>query len=274
MLDSKLSISNRIVGRDVEIKILQDFYRSIRDSGNDDNNNNNKRDFKNNSTSSICSVKSLSSVAPSKQKSSRNNNSNRQQLLNKRQSQSQSQPQSQRPQSRAIYVSGLSGTGKSALVTEALEEKMSQHSDFFCRGKFDIMSCHRPFSALMDALNELLTKVLISCNQGNNKQQQRAALKETIQTTCIPDDDFERQQLINLLPSLGRFLSMDRIPSLQLDNCSAASSSMHHHSNCRSSFSTPRQNNNLKPTIRSLLRVLVGEEHTTLCFFIDDLQVS
>lgn len=106
---NKLVISNKLVGRDAEVKTLQKIYREIRDQ-------------------------------PGARGAAENT------------------PGSNKSNAKAVYVKGLSGTGKSRLVTDALQSLVENDGGYFCTGKFDVNRSLRPFSAFSDALNDLCFK--------------------------------------------------------------------------------------------------------------------
>ena len=89
-MDSKLKLPTNLVGRDEEIDLLQDLYRSLRDG---------TRFFDHRNSSQRGSQRSCET------------------RLN-----------------RSVYVKGLSGTGKSALVRAALMGFVEEDGASFCQG--------------------------------------------------------------------------------------------------------------------------------------------
>ena len=58
-----------------------------------------------------------------------------------------------------LFLSGYSGSGKSALV-ESLYKPVSQKKGFFIKGKFDQISSDTPYSTFVQAFNELIRMIL------------------------------------------------------------------------------------------------------------------
>lgn len=211
-LKQELCISNKIVGRDEEIELLQAIYRSVRDRK--------PPDDMNNSTHSV-------SLKPTK----------------------------------SAYIKGLSGTGKSALVTAALKEVVTEDGGFFCEGKFDSMSSHRPFSAVVDALDSLCSKAL----GGITDETKREELRFKIQSILGED---EASALTSLLPTMKTFLKVDHQLMEDTSQSSALSAGAllrRTHQALKHSFFK------LKEIVRNLVQLMV--EDKPLVLFIDDLQV-
>lgn len=57
--------------------------------------------------------------------------------------------------SEIALVSGVSGVGKSALITASLRERTVQEGGFFVTGKFDASLLSYPFAALVSALSDI-----------------------------------------------------------------------------------------------------------------------
>lgn len=58
-----------------------------------------------------------------------------------------------------LFLSGYSGSGKSALI-ESLQKPVSQKKGYFIKGKFDQISSNTPYSAFVQAFNELIQMIL------------------------------------------------------------------------------------------------------------------
>jgi len=67
----------------------------------------------------------------------------------------------------AIFIRGLSGVGKTALVNE-VHKPMTRSRGYFIKGKFEQLKRDTPFSALSQALRSLIKQLLAE----NNAQQQ------------------------------------------------------------------------------------------------------
>lgn len=94
-----------------------------------------------------------------------------------------SQSCAMRGRATTVFIEGLSGTGKSLLVSKFLE---NNESCYICRGKFDETETASPFSAIVDAFDELF------CDSALEPQ-----LWKEIQEKC----DYAALQ--TLLPSLS-----------------------------------------------------------------------
>ena len=78
-----------------------------------------------------------------------------------------------------IYISGESGTGKSALANTLQQPTTNAGGGVFCRGKYDLtLRDQQPFAAIAQACNELCDHVL-SLRNGRNKS---TLMFEQIQT--------------------------------------------------------------------------------------------
>lgn len=166
---------------------------------------------------------------------------------------------------RGVYVKGLSGTGKSALVISALKQLVKDDGGFFCHGKFDIARSHRPFSAIVEALNLLCSQAIRKCQSEKEKQELRGRIR-----TQFAGSGNSLITLMSLLPNLGKLLhgteqiyrkASSREFTMNDDNSIRATSTKNTHSFFQ-----------LKSLLRALIEMLVGKKMFVL--FIDDLQVN
>ena len=63
-------------------------------------------------------------------------------------------------QRELLLITGMSGTGKSALVMRGLRDPAQKMGIAFARGKFDQNNTARPFSAVVDALSSLTKYIM------------------------------------------------------------------------------------------------------------------
>lgn len=61
--------------------------------------------------------------------------------------------------SQLVFITGESGTGKSALVDE-VKQQFTKEQAFFIKGKFDLLIKHSPYSAFIDAFKLLIKQIL------------------------------------------------------------------------------------------------------------------
>jgi predicted ATPase len=155
--------------------------------------------------------------------------------------------------SQSVFVEGVSGIGKSALVKTAFAEmiEMDDHG-YYVEGKFDFRNSHLPFSAVAAALVSLCSKVLRS---DDGDKDEVTSLRQKIKDTF---DDDDQAVLGGLLPNLVADDDEICTPA-RLNNNSG------HHSMKNTFF-------RLKKLVVSLVKILVGDRVLTM--FIDDLQVS
>lgn len=99
-----------------------------------------------------------------------------------------------------LHISGVGGSGKSALVTHA-QTPMQKQRAFFIRGKYDQMQKDLPYSGLIEACQDLIRQALAS------NEEELSIVKENLQLTL--NDNC--QVMIELIPELE--LIMGKLPS-------------------------------------------------------------
>ena len=121
--------------------------------------------------------------------------------------------------SEMVLISGSAGVGKTALVGE-IYKSVAQKNGFFISGKFDQLRHNIPYSALIQALRELIREVSAEDKSGMErwKSRIRAALGPSGQliTRVIP----ELEQMIGPqppLPEMGALESRNRFTAVLLD---------------------------------------------------------
>ncbi|MCM2466854.1 AAA family ATPase [Methanoculleus oceani] len=65
---------------------------------------------------------------------------------------------------RALFISGLSGIGKTRLIQE-LQKPIVRHAGYFTSGKFDVYQRNIPYSSLIQAIRNLLRTFLTESNE-------------------------------------------------------------------------------------------------------------
>ena len=118
-----------------------------------------------------------------------------------------------------VLISGSAGVGKTALVGE-IHSSIAQKNGFFISGKFDQLRHNIPYSALIQALRELIREVSVEEKSGMErwKSRIRAALGPNgqLMTRVIP----ELEQVIGPqppLPEMGALESRNRFTAVLLE---------------------------------------------------------
>ncbi len=93
--------------------------------------------------------------------------------------------------SQVLFVSGSPGIGKSVLINEISRPVVAQNS-FFIKGKFDQFNRNIPYSAILDAFQELVDFILV-----NNQE-----LISQWKTKILNEVGENAQLLVDVLPSL------------------------------------------------------------------------
>jgi predicted ATPase/signal transduction histidine kinase len=94
-----------------------------------------------------------------------------------------------------VLVSGYSGVGKSALVSEA-QQALAQPRRLFAAGKFDVQRREIPYAALAQAFQSLIRQIL--AKDDDEVSEWRQALQEALGTNG--------QLIVNLMPELELIL--------------------------------------------------------------------
>ena len=91
---------------------------------------------------------------------------------------------------RALFISGLSGIGKTRLIQE-LQRPIVEHKGYFTSGKFDFYQRNLPYSALIQAFRGLLRTFLTESDrrvqEWKNKLQEAVGQNGKILTDVIPE---------------------------------------------------------------------------------------
>ncbi len=174
---TQLRITNmKLHGREVDMKLLRDKLRELKNSKVDDNNGND------NNTKRRLSMRRLSSASRETMGSSCRS-------IESHASITGSLPE-------IILVSGVSGVGKSALVMKGLKDPATRMGLTFISGKFDLNNTALPMSAFCDAMASL-TKAIV-------EQGKEYSIQHDISITFSDDDII---LLIRTLPGCERLFS-------------------------------------------------------------------
>ncbi|CAB9522752.1 Transcriptional regulator [Seminavis robusta] len=108
----------------------------------------------------------------------------------------------------AVFLHGYSGSGKSMLITHALQHNMPE-TGYFVYGKYDQQRSSRPYAALTDACHDLCVQLLTrekNAHRETDLKSKREKAIEELEETLV--NDF--LLLSELIPELGTLL-----PALQ-----------------------------------------------------------
>ena len=157
-----------------------------------------------------------------------------------------------------ILVAGVSGVGKSALVTKGLKQPSIKKGIAFVGGKFDQNQNHLPFSAFAEALIALAKHV---CTKENTEK-----IKLDVQLALGEDD---MVVIASAMPGCEDFYPAD--DNLTQRILRAQSS---RHSLGGSSENGKEAVSRLKYAIRRLMKAVCSNLKSGVVMFIDDLQWS
>lgn len=162
-----------------------------------------------------------------------------------------------------VLVSGVSGTGKSALVLKGLKEPAERMAMTFVSGKFDLNNTALPLSAFMDAMTSL-TKII---NEGDKRQKIQTDINES-----ISEDD--TTLIVRALPGCEKLFSMHKQYAVQKQASQFGSVVMGKESHRQSTSLVGKEAIiRLQYAIRGLLKI-ISSHLGGLVLFIDDLQVT
>lgn len=162
-----------------------------------------------------------------------------------------------------VLVSGVSGTGKSALVLKGLKEPAERMAMTFVSGKFDLNNTALPLSAFMEAMTSL-TKII---NEGDKRQNIQKDINES-----ISEDD--TTLIVRALPGCEKLFSMHKRYAVQKQASQFGSVVMGKESRRQSTSLVGKEAIiRLQYAIRGLLKI-ISSHLGGLVLFIDDLQVT
>ena len=138
-----------------------------------------------------------------------------------------------------VLVSGYSGIGKTSLIHE-IHKPIVKEKGYFIRGKFDHFKRNLPYSALIEALNELIEQIL------TESSQQLAIWREKLLAALGVDGKI----MIDVIPELKLIIGeQPDVPSL----------------------GAAEAENKFKQILQKFIKVFCQPSHP-LAIFIDDLQ--
>ncbi len=140
-----------------------------------------------------------------------------------------------------VLLAGPAGIGKSALVRE-IHRPMVRHRGYFISGKFDQFGRDTPYSALAQALRELVLRIL------GEPESRLVGWRRNLQAALGPN----ARVVLDVVPDLGRLLG-PQPPVPEVPPAEAA--------------------NRFHGTLRALIRAFADERHP-VAIFLDDLQWS
>jgi signal transduction histidine kinase/serine/threonine protein kinase len=144
-----------------------------------------------------------------------------------------------RGQFRSLFISGLSGIGKTRLIQE-LQRPIVQHRGYFTSGKFDVYQKNIPYSSLIQAFKTLVRTLLTESDEHVDRWRGRLTAAVGVNGRVLTDVIPELELLIGPQPELAP------LPPIE-------------------------SRNRFLDIFDRFLRCLASEE-TPLTLFIDDLQ--
>ncbi len=173
-----------------------------------------------------------------------------------------------------ILVSGISGTGKTALIRKGLGEPAAKSGYAFASGKFD-EKLLRPLSAFSDAMASLAKHIIVEHNV-KGELSIAALIRDKIQ------NEFEEEDVVQLRRVLPGCATLLGVGAQRPSFCSASSKSdaaalSRGASGSRLSILNltvgKESNSQMHYAIRRLLKIICSKLKGTI-LFIDDLQWS
>lgn len=183
-------------------------------------------------------------------------------------------------------VSGLSGTGKSALTRAALEPLVKERNGYYLQGKFDQLQHSEPYAPFVNAMNDYVYYVLQE-QEYQNEYEHITSLSclETLQTEILSALSPEGcSVLLQMIPSLSHILHIHKDDSFhnqhrafhQSEGANGLTSSfnggvMHATNTNGTSGLWESSQDRVKVIFRRFLRVICKPERPC-CLILDDLQ--
>ncbi len=173
-------------------------------------------------------------------------------------------PDKQSTNNNLVLISGISGTGKSALIRKGLGNPAAKNGYAFASGKFD-EKLLRPLSAFSDAMTSLAKHITV---ESDGKSSTATLIREKIQAEFVEED---LQQLRRVLPGCAGLLGL----GVQRSSLCSTSSEADVASGRRSSLVPAGKESiaQMHHSIRRLLKIICSNLKGTI-LFIDDLQWS
>ena len=193
-----------------------------------------------------------------------------------------------------VVISGLSGTGKSALAKVALKRLAKERGGFYLTGKFDqLQHMTKPYAPFVNAINDFVYYALQQQEQQlqqeeQQQQQERPSLPfsstpcllEALQTEIMNALSPEGcNLLLQMIPSLSHIVHMDlykhhdrfQDSSEYLDGGDFCGTTSSHHKNNNTQGVWEASQDRVKVIFRRFLRVICKPERPCV-MVLDDLQ--
>ena len=173
---------------------------------------------------------------------------------------------------RAIFLGGLSGTGKSALIAEMIarvnraEFKHPHRSPLFGSGKFEQFENAAPFTALSDGLAMWTAQLFQRAERKDDDGEEMRILKKAIKKAGLTAHEEDGEILINMFPSLAPLLGASE--DEEGDGASERPKVPRKTSLRHMSLDIIR----VKIVVQNLIKALGRKQERPLVLFVDDLQ--
>ena len=173
---------------------------------------------------------------------------------------------------RAIFLGGLSGTGKSALIAEMIarvnraEFKHLHRSPLFGSGKFEQFENAAPFTALSDGLAMWTAQLFERAERKDDDGEEMRVLKKAIKKAGLTAHEEDGEILINMFPALAPLLGA--VEDEEGGGASARPKAPRKTSLRHMSLDITR----VKIVVQNLIKALGRKQERPLVLFVDDLQ--
>mmetsp|Transcript_26584 Transcript_26584/g.76786 ORF Transcript_26584/g.76786 Transcript_26584/m.76786 type:complete len:1162 (+) Transcript_26584:287-3772(+) len=174
---------------------------------------------------------------------------------------------------RVIFLGGLSGTGKSALIAELISRVNKSESahphrlPLFGSGKFEQFENAAPFTALSDGLAMWTAQLLERAERKNDDGEEMRLLTKAIKKAGLTVTEEDGEILVNMFPALAPLLGAgDKEEGIGSDAAGPKpprKASLRH-----MSLDITR----LKIVVQNLIKALGRKQERPLVLFVDDLQ--
>ena len=168
---------------------------------------------------------------------------------------------SNNPSRRVVFLAGYSGTGKSALMEEFIQQakKDKDKHPIFLSGKFGQMKAGDPFAAIAQAVNAHIAKLVHRVDDKDQNKRELKSLRNRLAKNDISFQSQDAQVLVDtLIPDLGTFLE---------SNSPSDNTRVEEHKSSAISYEI----NVIKYAFVNFMKALATKEQP-LIFFVDDLQ--
>jgi len=171
---------------------------------------------------------------------------------------------------RVVFLHGLSGTGKSALIGELIsqvnrsESKHTHRLPLFGSGKFEQFENAAPFTALSDAL-AMWTSQILERERADDGEEMRL-LKKAIKKAGLSAAEEDGEILLNMFPAIAPLLGGG---DHEEGNAPATRPKVPRKTSLRH---MSLDINRLKIVVQNLTKALGRKQERPIILFVDDLQ--